>query len=153
MVAVIAVLQPNYDNLRLLKSGEIPLLKFDEQRTALGIHLYEVLPADATIATHVAGQIPYYSRLRTIDLLGKSDRQIAALPQTSDRFRPGHNKWDYAYGISELHPDVVADEWGSVSAYLQDGGEYTRLPNGLWVSRTPRVPIDNEALGKCYWQC
>ncbi len=153
ILAVAAVLQPNYENLRSLWSGEIPLLDYDEQRTALGLHLRATLPPEATIATHTAGQIPFYSQLRTIDLLGKSDKTIASLPQTSDRFRPGHNKWDYDYGINELAPDVVADEWGPVRSYLQKHGGYTRLPNGLWLSNTPRVPIDIQALGTCYWQC
>ena len=111
------------------------------------------LPPNATIATHVAGQIPYYSELRAIDLLGINDRTIAALPQSATRFRPGHNKWNYDYGIKELAPDVVADEWGSVREYLESLGTYERLPNGLWVSTTPRVPIDREALGACYWEC
>lgn len=153
LVAVVLVLQPNYDNLRLLASRDIPLLKYDQQWTALGLHLRATLPSQSTIATHVAGQIPYYSGLRTIDLLGKSDRQIASIPQTSDRFRPGHNKWDYDYGINESKPDVVADEWGDVSSYLESNGGYVRLPNGLWVSATPRVPIDTDKLGACYWQC
>jgi hypothetical protein len=153
VVAIAIVLTPNRDHLRSLLWGEIPLLKSDEQRTALGLHLRDTLPRSATIATHVAGQIPYYSQLQTIDLLGKSDRRIAAMPQTADRFRPGHNKWDYDYGIDERAPDVVADEWGSVRAYLFAHGGYRRLPNGVWVSTAPRVPINVDAVGGCYWEC
>lgn len=26
-------------------------------------------------------------------------------------YRPGHNKWDYAYSIGELQPDVVSQIW------------------------------------------
>lgn len=153
-LAVGAVLLPNYAHLDALVSGrDIPLLNEDQRRTALGLHLRATLPADALIATHLAGQIPYYSQLRTVDLLGKSDRTIAKLPQTADRFRPGHNKWDYAYGIKGLAPDVVADQWGSVNSYLKEHGGYELLPNGLWVSTNPRVPIDTKALGECYWQC
>lgn len=153
VVAIAIALTPNFDNLRLLTSREIPLLADDQRRTALGLHLKAALPPDATIATHAAGEVPYYSKLRTIDLLGKSDRHIAAMPQTATRFRPGHNKWDYDYGITELAPDVVADEWGTVDTYLKSHGGYLQLPNGLWVSKKPKVPIDNDALGACYWQC
>jgi hypothetical protein len=39
-------------------------------------------------------------------------------------FYPGHNKWDYAYSIGELHPDVVAQLWArpeEATPYLEEG--------------------------------
>jgi hypothetical protein len=47
-----------------------------------------------------------------IDLLGKSDRYIARLPMhTEYGWYAGHLKWDYAYSIGQLQPDVVIDVW------------------------------------------
>lgn len=148
-LAVAIVLWPNWhnNNLRSLFKEEIPLLKSDQQRSALGLYLGRVLPWDTTIAVHAAGQIPYYADLRAIDLLGKSDRMIANLPQKTERFRPGHNKWDYDHSIGELAPDVIVDTWGDLRSYLDTHPGYTRLPNGIWVSTKPHVPIDTVALG------
>jgi hypothetical protein len=83
---------------------------------------------------HAAGQISYYSNRYAIDLLGKNDPVIAQSPP-STAFRPGHNKWDYDYSISNLKPDLIADEWGNLRDYFekQTDEEYTRLPNGIWV--------------------
>jgi hypothetical protein len=62
---------------------------------------------DATIATTAAGNIPYFARRRCIDLLGKSDPRVARSAPRTPRFYPGHVKWDYAYSLGELQPDVV----------------------------------------------
>jgi hypothetical protein len=47
--------------------------------------------SDITIATTAAGVIPYYSNLRTIDMHGLSDRQIARSSINTSK-RPGHQK-------------------------------------------------------------
>jgi hypothetical protein len=49
-------------------------------------------------------------------LLGKSDKVIArtkmhtslTLDELTIGYRPGHTKWDYAYSIGKLKPDVIA---------------------------------------------
>jgi hypothetical protein len=41
-----------------------------------------------------------------IDLLGKSDREIASMKPIG-KIHPGHNKWNYEYSIGTLMPDVV----------------------------------------------
>ena len=156
VVAVAIVVSPNWNDekLRSLFSGEIPMLDTDQERAKLGLRLRRVLPKDTTIAVHAAGQIPYYSDLRTIDLLGKNDRTVASLPQSAGRFRPGHSKWNYDYSITELSPDVVIDEWGESRKYLESHPGYQRLPNGIWLSAKPHVAIDAKALGAlCYWTC
>jgi len=64
------------------------------------------------------GTIGYYSERRIVDLLGKCDRHVARLPMRRairqnplTYFLPGHLKWDYAWSIGELKPDLVAQLW------------------------------------------
>jgi hypothetical protein len=91
-----------------------------------GLALRSATADDATIAVTWAGAIPYFSHRRSIDLLGKSDRLIATGPrQAGVPFSPGHDKWNYEYGIGQLHPDVVAQLWhasqGDVRAIGRSG--------------------------------
>ena len=110
-----------------------PLLKYDIWRTELGLHIKENTDKSATIAVHAAGQIPYYSERRTIDLLGKSDVYIAKLPPAT-KFRPGHNKWNYQYSIVKLQPDLVADEWGNLRTFLRTQKNYVRFNNKIHIN-------------------
>jgi hypothetical protein len=65
--------------------------------------------APATVAVRGAGGTQFVSDRAAIDMLGKSDRHIAhELPATSF-FNPGHNKYDIAYSVGTLKPDVVVD--------------------------------------------
>jgi len=73
-----------------------------------------VTASTATVAVVRAGTIPYFSDRTAIDLLGKSDRHVAHLPPRLPsgllafrEFRPGHVKFDFAYSIGRLAPDVV----------------------------------------------
>ena len=69
-----------------------------------------------------------------IDLLGKNDRHIARLlarlpAGAKPFFVPGHIKWDYAYSIGTLRPDVVAQLWWSpreADPYLEHDYEIVR---------------------------
>jgi hypothetical protein len=47
---------------------------------ALGRSLARYAPPDLYLATNVAGKLPYYSRLRTLDMLGLCDRTVARAP-------------------------------------------------------------------------
>lgn len=125
-----------------------PLLDADIWRTQLGLHIRSNTDENAVIAVHAAGQIPYYSNRQTIDLLGKNDPVVAmGLPVTS--FRPGHNKWNYEYSIMILQPDLVADEWGQLSIFLEDKHDYYRLKNGVWV-RKNNTKVNVQGLGQTY---
>lgn len=89
----------------------------------------------AKVAVVTAGVIPYFTNNYYVDLLGKNDRHIAhgpsAVPTSVtdvEGFRPGHSKWDYAYSIGKLQPDVLAQWWEGFDAalpYLE--GKYTRI--------------------------
>jgi hypothetical protein len=121
---------------------------------------------DATIAVVSAGAIPYFSERISLDLLGKSDRVIAReqmhIPDNIDLldFRPGHMKWNYAYSIGELQPDIVVQLWKEseiAQSYLEQdyslisaNGYPMYVRNGSshihWsgLQRTPKQPTTIE---------
>jgi hypothetical protein len=84
----------------------------------LGLRLRETTPPDAVLGVRWAGALPYFARRPAVDLLGKADARIAHLPMHGPPasgfarlvgFWPGHLKWDYAWSIGTLRPDVVAN--------------------------------------------
>ncbi|UCE93520.1 MAG: hypothetical protein JSV73_12090, partial [Flavobacteriaceae bacterium] len=87
-----------------------PGLSSDIRLTKVGLAIRENTDERAIIAVHGAGQIPYYSGRKTIDLLGKSDPVIAHGTPAREFFMPGHNKWNYEYSITNFLPDLIADE-------------------------------------------
>jgi arabinofuranosyltransferase len=78
----------------------------DADASRLGLILRDSTAPEARIAVVWAGAIPYFAERETIDLLGKNDARIARTEPVT-LFFPGHNKFDYAYSIGELRPDVV----------------------------------------------
>ncbi|HEU4891915.1 MAG TPA: hypothetical protein VFT47_10215 [Vicinamibacterales bacterium] len=89
---------------------------------------------DASIAVVRAGTIPYFAERPTIDLLGKNDRYIAREPARVPPggtlgfrdFRPGHMKFDFAYSIGQLRPDVIVHlrRRTALAKPFLDAGEY-----------------------------
>lgn len=111
------------------------LLSSDIWRARLGVLVGQGTYDEARVAAHAVGQISYYSQRHIIDLLGKND-EFVAMGIPSAPFRPGHNKWNYDYSILRLEPDVVADEWGDVRAFMETHTDvYERLPNGVWIRK------------------
>lgn len=92
----------------------------NEEHTHTGLDVRAITTADASIAVVSAGAISYFSERISIDLLGKADKVIAqgdprpirGISDDQD-FRPGHNKWDYAYSIGQLQPDLVVQLWSN----------------------------------------
>jgi hypothetical protein len=109
-----------------------PLLQSDVRRARAGLALARFTSADATIAVHAAGQIPYYSERQSIDLLGLNDPVIAHGPRRT-AFYPGHDKWNYEHSIGELKPDLIADNWIRLADYTGQQTEYRKLQNGMYV--------------------
>lgn len=107
--------------------------------------LEAITTPDARTALAGAGIVPYFAENRQfVDLLGKNDRVIGrmAMDQTIiPEFKPGHMKWDYAYSIGELRPDVVLELWvheQDAGPYLNDGYQPVWFPpkNGtIWLLR------------------
>jgi hypothetical protein len=89
-------------------------------RIAMGHWLQENLPSDTVIAVDAAGQLPYYSRLRTIDLFGITQPAIAHMevPDMGDG-TPGHEKFGLGFVLSQS-PDYIiiyGDALDSVEPY------------------------------------
>jgi hypothetical protein len=83
-----------------------------------------------------------------VDLLGKSDRVIARTARREGvGFYPGHDKWDYAYSIGSLGPDVVAQLWFPTSDELRaiERSGYIKLAPWVFV-RAARDGVDRTAL-------
>ena len=103
----------------------------NEAQVRVGLWVRAHTPEDAVIAVRWAGTMPYFSRRPAVDLLGKSDRRVARLPMLAPSpgfqglldFYPGHMKWDYAYSVGRLQPDIVFYGKGShelILPYLRD---------------------------------
>lgn len=126
LVTMLTVVGLMVVNLRFVY--EIALISPPYQKEAnldnvnTAIALTQVTTPDATVGVYWAGAIPYYSGLRAIDFLGKSDRYIANLPPdvsgavawSGMKSVPGHNKYDLDYSIKTLLPTYVQGfNWGS----------------------------------------
>lgn len=85
-------------------------VKDDFKMYQQGVYLEKITTEKAIIATVWAGTPAYYSKRSMIDLLGKSDREIASRKPIG-KIYPGHNKWDYNYSIGLLRPDVIFQLW------------------------------------------
>jgi len=80
--------------------------------------LPDVAREGALLAVVWAGVPAYYSTYRMTDVLGYNSRTIAHrrahvsidLDQ-SEKFLPGHMKWDYRHTLGELRQDVVFQTW------------------------------------------
>jgi hypothetical protein len=120
----------------------------DANATRLGLFLNRTTRPEAVIAVTWAGAIPYYAERTTLDLLGKSDPVIAKGPPATPEFFPGHNKWNFAYSIGQLQPDLVVQYYESAQNDRDiDHWGYDHLPNGMFLRRdTTRV--DRAAIGK-----
>ena len=117
--------------------------------TAYGLALRETTAPTATVAVLAAGAIPYYAERGSIDLLGKCDHVIATSPpHPVATFRPGHNKWDYAYSIGQLRPDVIhlPAAWTTAADVATiTGWGYQPLTADLYVRRDSQL-VDRAAL-------
>lgn len=89
-----------------------------ERYAGMGLMLGQITEPEAVIAVVTAGNLPYFSERTSVDLLGKNDPVIAHTDARINsslffpgNYRPGHNKWNYAYSIGQLQPDVVAQLW------------------------------------------
>ncbi len=111
-----------------------PLLKADIRRVRLALHIAQNTDPAAVVAVHAAGQIPYFSNRATIDLLGLND-PIVAKGQGMGEFYPGHNKWNYAYSIGQLAPDLIADNFIALPAYMRGNDQYQLLDSDIYIRK------------------
>ncbi|HYU33442.1 MAG TPA: hypothetical protein VEW48_14895 [Thermoanaerobaculia bacterium] len=129
----------------------------------LGRRLAARFPPDTTIALCPVGALPYYSRFRTIDMLGLNDPHIARVKPDLSYYYPGHQRHDGPYVLSR-RPDLillangpVAGDpaapfpWESVRVYERDlvidprfraeyGLVHIPLGGGRWLLAFARRP-------------
>ena len=116
-------------------------------KVRLAVALRPMLKPDATVAVVWAGAEPYFLNRTAIDLLGKSDSVIAREPMhrpgpgddPASFFWPGHLKYEYAYSIGRLRPDLVLELWRDslrLKPWLQIRYREMRVANqSIYVSR------------------
>ena len=76
-------------------------------RITMGRWLRENLPSDTVIGVDAAGELPYYSRLRTIDLFGITQPAIAHMEVPHmGRGTPGHEKFGLGFVLAQ-RPDYI----------------------------------------------
>ncbi len=135
IVSFSTMIDENYLNRLLLRRQPL-FVKGTERYANMGLLINQITAPEAHVAVVTAGAIPYFAQRPAIDLMGKSDPIIAREPmrvkltrRAMQDFRPGHTKWDYAYSIAELQPDVVAQLWDETTEearpYLE--GNYRRV--------------------------
>lgn len=124
-----------------------PHVADDGTMALYGLLIRDSTTPTASVAVMWAGASPYFSGRDSIDLLGKSDVKIAHEPSQPVPFYPGHTKWDYAWSIGHLRPDLVADlfrDTPAVDDQLRQWG-YDNLAPRIWV-RHDSAAVDREAL-------
>jgi hypothetical protein len=91
----------------------------NERNLDIALALQNKTLPGTSVAVVGAGTIPYLLPDHyAIDILGKTDPVIAHGPVSASMgipdvpfMRPGHMKWNYAYTIGELKPDVIVSLW------------------------------------------
>jgi len=98
-------------------------------RVIMGRWLREHLPPDTFIAVDAAGQIPYYSEMRTLDMFGVNDEHTAHMKvETMGQGTPGHEKFDFDY-IMWRRPDLII-VYGN---FLDGSPIYERADDWEWT--------------------
>ena len=105
-----------------------------------GVALRQLTSPTAKIAYVWAGAMPYFAGREAVDLLGKNDPVIAK-GKPAGPFYPGHSKWNYAYSIGKLKPDLVTSLWAFTAAdkkNLADWG-YKFCQHGCYLKDSTNI--------------
>ena len=113
----------------------------------VGERLGRMARPEAVVATNTAGTIPYYSGLRTIDMLGMNDAHIAHQDVPLGIGRAGHEKSDGAYVLAQ-RPDYIqfGSSWGSDQPLFRGDSEIARLPDFPRLYQLSLYPLEGEFL-------
>lgn len=109
-------------------------LTTDRERMQIGRWLAAKMPAETRIAVYAAGQLAFYSRLYTHDMLGINDTHIARVAvQDMGRGLSGHERFDASYTLDTVRPDVIVDghRISGMPRHPTYGGSYVRVP--VWT--------------------
>lgn len=131
----------------------------DAESASTGLTLSGITAADARIAVWPAGAVVYYSRRPAVDVLGKSDRRIARTPARLSidgvytGIVTGHDKWDLAYSIGELAPDVAYGVWDVASVREEVRGygyrPWCTADGAAFYVRVGTTKVDYDAIRPC----
>jgi exosortase/archaeosortase len=125
-------------------TGGAPDVARDVSLARQGETVRELTDPRAVVAVTDAGAIPYFDQRTSIDMLGKSDSFIAhTTPHDAISVRPGHTKWDYAYSVDKLRPDLVTYVPTSANADMERWG-YVHLGWWTWVRRDSALVSSTE---------
>jgi hypothetical protein len=131
-----------------------------ESQAELSIAMHAATKPGAKVAVQWAGSSGYFIYRDMIDLLGKSDSYVAnispvANPKDGRKYPlyPGHNKWDYAYSIEALKPDVILSleqMWDFPNPPLTELGyvELCLAGDRVWI-RKDSSKVNLDQLGEC----
>ena len=137
--------------VQLVQAGGDPRFRYTGEHydrwVLLGRHLARSHPG-ATLATDAAGKIPYFSGLRTIDMLGLTDAHIAHVEPAGDKdLIIGHSKHDVTYVLAR-RPELIATwidadltmKWGLERDLWERAGYRLRyLVNARQLPQTPNL--------------
>ncbi len=110
-----------------------------KQQVEVAVLLSRLCTPQASVGVFHAGTVPYYTDLRGIDFLGKTDPHVArSAPDL--HMNPGHNRSDLGFSIGRRRPDYVEGfSWGADRVASDD---YERV-GPLWLRRgSPNVRWD-----------
>ena len=105
-VSVAMAYRSSYRGERELYALPYEVRLASQARRAAGTWLREHAPAGSLLLVDAAGQVPYYSGLRAIDLFGLTDAHLAHQRITIGRGTPGHEKVDIEYLLGQ-RPDYI----------------------------------------------
>jgi hypothetical protein len=119
------------------------------QGIRIGRWMRENLPPETLLATNTAGTIPYYSKLRVVDMMGLSDRTIAErtnLPTAWKGIEKGDGRYvlgrrpdfiQFASSLGSPHPKFLSD----IEIYLEPAFHERYDLVSLEVAADTRVEI------------
>jgi hypothetical protein len=117
-----------------------------------GLWMRDHLPPDTVVALNAAGAIPFYSGLRTIDMLGLNDAHISAreMPEMGSG-KAGHEKGDGAYVLSRK-PDIIqfGSTWGSRAPVFVGDHELAESPDFVRDYRLEQHPLGSGQVLRFY---
>jgi hypothetical protein len=107
---------------------------------------------DPLLAVDAAGSLPYFSRFRSLDMLGLNDRYLATHPpELTGSEGIGHELGDGDY-VLERRPDLVVFHlpYGAEKPMFRSGKEMVKLPAWrqeyqLFYYRTPQEAVEGVA--------
>jgi hypothetical protein len=114
----------------------------DANKVWMGVRIRQTTGPSTRIAVVWAGAVPYFAHRPAIDFLGKSDPVIAHHPPVTEFF-PGHDRFDYAYSIGTLRPDLIVQLWYPSEALFEQLPKwgYEQVYGGVFAKRGAEVDV------------